>query len=452
MRTSIAALAVASLIAGLTAAPAQATLTEVNVRIEGKSKTLFEGPILTEGHDVSSYKEDGNGAADLAEHSCDGINSLDPQNTSPGATPTAASVDAMNLIGETDALAGRWYSSFEDYFVKQWGREEENAEARGRSWGVLINNVMTSVGGCQYELSAGNEVIWIYNAFEGRPVLGLFAANEHYGSGTRPLTAQAQLNEPFEVEVDAYADNAEGNPPATPGRTATNTSPHPGATVAPVETSEKGFETVELNSAEAFTTDSKGKVSITFTTPGWHRIMAGAPLDKNGEEAAIRSNRLDVCVPAAGQSGCGAPPAEDAVRTPPRYLVEQHKEEPRNGTGGGGSAGAGAGGSPVAGSKGSTSSPTTPRTLAAFTVLKVTKSSLLLRLTAASVVKVKIARLTRGRHDRWRTMKQLSVRVKQAGQVKVRLPHLAPGRYRIVISLKGDRSVVKTLTVTRNRR
>ena len=50
--------------------PAQAALTQVNVRIEGRSKALFEGPLLTEGHDVSSYKADGGNALveDLAEH------------------------------------------------------------------------------------------------------------------------------------------------------------------------------------------------------------------------------------------------------------------------------------------------------------------------------------------------------------------------------------------------
>ena len=72
----------------------------------------------------------------------------------------------MNLIGEADALAGQWYGSFDDYYVMRWGQEAENAEAGSRYWGVLVNNVFTSVGGCQYELSAGDEVLWIYNAFD----------------------------------------------------------------------------------------------------------------------------------------------------------------------------------------------------------------------------------------------------------------------------------------------
>lgn len=326
MRTPITTLAVALLITVTTASVARAMPTQVNVRIEGRSKALFEGPILTEGHDVSSYKADGgNAAEDLAGHPCDGINN--GANPTPGPTPTAASVDAMSLTGEADALAGQWYGSFDDYYVMQWGQEAENAEAGSRYWGVLVNNVFTSVGGCQYELSAGDEVLWIYNVFESRPILGLLAASEHYSSGTRPLTATAQLDQPFEVEVAAYDDHGEGQPPPTPERTSKDSEPYEGAKVAPVSTSEKGFETVQLGSPEAVSTNSEGKANITFTTPGWHRIMAGASLDGKGEEDAIRSNRLDVCVPEAGVSGCGEPPAEDQVRIPPHTAEEAKREE-----------------------------------------------------------------------------------------------------------------------------
>ena len=260
-----------------------------------------------------------------------------PKTPTPGATPTAASVDAMNLIGEAEALAGQWYGSFDDYFVMQWGNEEENAEAASRSWGVLVNNVFTSVGGCQYELSTGSEVLWIYNAFESRPILGLFAASEHYSSGTRPLTAQAPLDQPFEVEVAAYDDHGEGQPPPTPERTSKDTKPYEGARVSPVSTSEKGFETVQTESLEAVSTNSEGKASITFTTPGWHRIMAGTPLDGKGEEAAIRSNRLDVCVPAPEKPAaeCSPPKTKSARRRDigRNPLQKNSTEETRTGGG-----------------------------------------------------------------------------------------------------------------------
>lgn len=311
--------ACASIALALMASAAQATPTEVNVRIEGRTQTLFEGPILTEGHDVSSYKGDGGDEAeDIAEHPCDGINELDPGNTEPGPVPTAASVDAMNTIGETKAMAGQWYTGFNDYFVKQWGPEEENAESEGRSWGILVNNTYTPVGGCQYQLDTGDEVLWIYNAFEDRPILALFPAGADYAGGDRPLTALAQLGKPFQVEVLSYEDNTEDNPPAHPERT--GAGPFADAEVAPVVTSKKGLEKLDLESPETVTTNAEGKATITFTTPGWHRLKAGGPIEaETQEEEVIRSNRLDVCVPAEGASGCGEPPAEDRLRVPPRY-------------------------------------------------------------------------------------------------------------------------------------
>ena len=312
--TSLVACALA-----LTTSMARATPTEVNVRIEGRTQTLFEGPILTEGHDVSSYKGDGGDEAeDLAEHPCDGVNELDRQNTEPGPVPTAASVDAMNAIGETNAMAGQWYNDFNDYFVKQWGAEEENAESEGRAWGILVNNTYTPVGGCQYQLDTGDEVLWIYNAFESRPILALFAAGADYSGGDRPLTATAQLGKPFQVEVLSYEDDIEDKPPAHPERT--GTGPLAGAKVAPVLTSKKGLERPDLESPETVTSNAEGKATITFNTPGWHRLKAGGPIEaETGEEEVIRSNRLDVCVPAEGASGCGELPAEDRLRVPPRY-------------------------------------------------------------------------------------------------------------------------------------
>src|SRR5689334_22350924 len=79
--------------AGAAAAPT----TKLDVRIEGRTGTLFEGPIVSEGHAVRSYKgAGGSEAEDLAEHHCDGTNN--GRHPSPGPTPTAAGVDAMETI------------------------------------------------------------------------------------------------------------------------------------------------------------------------------------------------------------------------------------------------------------------------------------------------------------------------------------------------------------------
>jgi|GEM_PF-991247 len=310
MHLRIATIAVAALITSLvTPTLAWGAPVEALVRIEGKSQTLFEGPIRTEGHPVKA-------SSDSEEHNCDGVVANDPQQKTPGPTPIAAAVDAMELIGET--FDGQWYPGFEDYLITRWGpdREEE-----GMSWGLIVNNVFTSIGGCQYVLSAGTEVLWVYNAFEHRPFLALYPAGAD--TGPRPLTATAALGEPFEVEVLDYSDDNERVPPASP--IPAGSVPFQGADVSPVITSPKGFEKVETESPDTVTSDAQGKASITFTEPGWHRIKATV-IDASGEEDAIRSNRLDVCVPAKGADSCPGPFPEDQARTAP-HTLEQEAEQ-----------------------------------------------------------------------------------------------------------------------------
>ena len=310
MRTCIAALVVASLTLTI-ASVAQATPTQVNVRVEGKRETLFEGPIEAEGHNVQA-------SSDTQPRPCDGTNNN--QYPTPGPTPTSVSADAMGLVGES--FDGQWYPGFDDYFITRWGPDAENA-VEGAFWGVLVNDVFTSVGGCQYELKAGDEAMWLYNAFSARPILALYPAG--YAGSATPLTAMAELGKPFGVEVDRAAEGGEGSPPEAPERS--GFAAFEGADVSPVATNAKGFEKVETESSATVKTDAQGKASITFVEPGWHRIKATVPGSSGGEEPTVRSNRLDVCVPAEGQSACEEPPAEDQVRTtlPPE---EEAVEEP----------------------------------------------------------------------------------------------------------------------------
>jgi hypothetical protein len=443
MRNAITTLTLAITIATVLASSpaAWAALTQVNVRIEGQTETLFEGPIRTEGHDVEA-------SSDTQERSCDGINHNDPQNVTPGPTPTAASVDAMSLIGET--FDGQWYGGYDDYFITRWGPDEQSG---GAYWGILVNNVFTSVGGCQYQLGTGDEVLWAYSAFAGRPFLAMFPVDVSYTSGTRPLTTTAELGKPFEVEVVDYSDAKEAAPPAAPERT--GSAPFEGADVSPVSTSAKGFEKMRTESTETVHTDAEGKASITFTVPGWHRLKATA-VNSGGEEDAIRSNRLDVCVPATGQSSCGEPPSEDQVRTPPRYLEEHNKEAPYQETGSDAdTAGAqpGAGASTAAGAPGTT--PTTTEIgspVARLEGTSINPGRLLLKLTAAGKATVTVARqVGAGRHRRWLTVKQITVQADKAGTIKVKLPRLPAGRYRVTIALPHTQSIVKMLSVAHAR-
>jgi hypothetical protein len=313
MRTFLAALLVVSM-AFIIASVAQATPTQVSVRIEGKSETLFEGPIWTEGHDVKA-------SSDTQARPCDGTNNH--AHATPGATPTTSAVDAMHIIGET--FDAQWYgSSFDDYFLTRFGPDEQSV-TEGAYWGILVNNVFTNVGGCQYELGPDNEVLWVYDAFKARPFLALLPVAGGYTSGLRPLMATAELGKPFAVEVINYADDNEDNPPSTPERT--GSTPEPGARVSPVHTAANGFEKIETESSPTVVTDAQGKTSITFTKPGWHRIKATV-VAPQGMEGAVRSNRLDVCVLPEGQSACEEPPAEDQVRTPPPSEEEATAETP----------------------------------------------------------------------------------------------------------------------------
>jgi hypothetical protein len=263
---------------------ASAALTELTVRIEGAEQTLFEGPIETEGHDVKA-------ASDTSSRRCDATNA--DAHPEPGPTPTAASVDAMELAGED--FDGEWYPGFDDYFIQRWGPDRELAPAY---WGILVNGVFTPVGGCQFKATAGDEVLWAYDAFNGRQLLWLSAADD-LGFPAAP-TAHVEVGEPLELKVES------GEQPSTAAAA--------GIAVASVSTAAgSGYQTVEVINPAAVSTDAAGEASITFSTPGWHRIKA------QKEDGFLRSNRLDICVEAESGDGCGALPADAAVRVAPRY-------------------------------------------------------------------------------------------------------------------------------------
>jgi hypothetical protein len=321
-RVVIVSAVVAAATIGLAVTEAHATPAQVNVRIEGKSETLFEGPIMVEGHDVEA-------SSDTEPRSCDGINPLDPENLLPGPTPTSSGSDAMRIVGET--FDAQWYPSFDDYFMTRWGPDEENL-AESAYWGVLVNNVFTDVGGCQYELNDGDEVLWLYDAFKGRKLLAMYPVG--YLSGERPLTATAELGKPFKLEVVDYPDQNEDQPPASPQRS--GTVPVGGAEISPVRTSTKGFEKVLTEDPATVRSNAQGEASITFTEPGWHRIKAtsfetveGAGGETRVEEQ-VRSNRLDVCVPASGATTCPDRFPEDLPRLPPPPISppESKPQEP----------------------------------------------------------------------------------------------------------------------------
>ena len=139
----------------IVAAPCAQAATEVNVRIEGKEETIFEKTIPVSVKKIEA-------SSDTQERNCDGVNELDPENVAPGVTPTLASAEAMESIGET--FDGQWYEGFGDYFITRWGPDEQD-NALSAWWGILVNQVFTSVGGCQKQLQENDEVLWVWDAF-----------------------------------------------------------------------------------------------------------------------------------------------------------------------------------------------------------------------------------------------------------------------------------------------
>jgi hypothetical protein len=283
-------------------APSAQADTNVDVRIEGKEETIFEKSIPVSIKKIQA-------SSDTQERNCDGVNELDPENVAPAVTPTLASAEAMESIGET--FDGDWYEGFGDYFITRWGPDEQD-NATSAWWGVLVNQVFTSVGGCQKQLKEGDEILWVYDAFSSRPMLALYPESAHYVEGPRPTRVTVAPGEPVAVEVVAWPAGGESSTPETPSRT--GSSPYEGALVAPVEVNAKGFQRVDTGSPEAEVSGEEGKAVFAFTTPGIHRIKATGPL--GAESSVVRSNGLEVCV-LVQVGDCGEPlPAPPVTVTP----------------------------------------------------------------------------------------------------------------------------------------
>lgn len=272
-------------------AGAIATTATVQVRIEGYERTLFEGPVRGDGRIIRATSDD-------EGRLCDGTNNY--SGLPSGPTPTSISADAMELIGET--FDGDWYPGYDDYFITRFGPDSQ-APGTYAYWGVLVDDSFTPVGGCQLSLSAGRQVLWLADAFNARPFLRLRPTGPT--SWTTGQTITLAAGQALPLTVERYSGAIDGADQEL--------QPAAGITVAPVATSTPQlFQQVLTSDPSAVTTSANGTTSISFSTPGWKRIKA---------EAArfVRSNRLDICVPAAGQSDCGPLPDDVALRLAPEH-------------------------------------------------------------------------------------------------------------------------------------
>jgi hypothetical protein len=231
-----------ALIALALPAAASATPVSVNLRIEGRTSTLFDGPVTTDGHDVTT--------AEAGTHRCDGTNGN--ANPTPGPTPTAALDDVAKQHGFTiDGNYGNF--GIDDYFLDRIAGD--SLDPNSEYWSLWINFGFADLGGCQQRIHQGEDVLWGYAAFSGN------------SSGDRALKltgpASATTGAAIQVKV---ANGADGTPES-------------GARVG------------------GTTTGPDGSATLAFPEAGVYRLKAE-------HEHTIRSNSLVVCVDPAGAAPC----------------------------------------------------------------------------------------------------------------------------------------------------
>jgi hypothetical protein len=153
MNTRTGALAVLAAAAAFAvpAATAAGATTTVTVRIEGPSKTIFEGPVTPAVQTVDG--NDGKGP-----QKCDGTNG--GANPVPGATATSVMDTAVRGAGRS--WQGDFDSSFQDFLVNRIGATSSTSS---QFWGVAVNGKSLEVGGCQAIVTPGDDVLWAFDSF-----------------------------------------------------------------------------------------------------------------------------------------------------------------------------------------------------------------------------------------------------------------------------------------------
>src|ERR1700730_8758318 len=132
----------------------------VNVRVEGSTATLFEGAVSAEAPAAPGIATSSSGGPHLCDFSHNGSHEGFP---AIGPTPTAALYDAAIAHGLN--FDAKWSKSLNDFFITQVGSDLEGGPPEFPSWGYAVNYTTAEVGGCQFLLASGSEVLWAYNYF-----------------------------------------------------------------------------------------------------------------------------------------------------------------------------------------------------------------------------------------------------------------------------------------------
>jgi hypothetical protein len=250
-RATLGVALLASVLA-LGAPAALAAPATVNLRVEGRSATIFEGPVRT---DAKTLTKDASGP-----HECDGTNG--GANPTPGATMTTALDDGAIVGGFT--WDGTWFS-FGDFSIDRIGPDAATAS---EYWGYALNFKPSQVGGCQQQVRSGDDVLFAFDFFSKAHLLRLAA----------PPTAEAGRSVTVTV-----TDGQDGSPVA-------------GASVG------------------GAVTGPDGTASVTFSSPGTQSLKAerADSVRSNAAWVCVHAGDDGTCGTAAPAPAAGAPAARDA--------------------------------------------------------------------------------------------------------------------------------------------
>jgi hypothetical protein len=246
-RRAIAVIVALTLAALLAAVPALAAPVTVNLRIEGKSQTWFEGPVTTDVRPVDGHDNSG-------PHTCDGTNN--GQGGTP--SPTAGTALADGAESSTPfSFVAKYFPpdpnfGGDDFFLQTVQGETPDFNADQTFWGFYMNGTAASSGMCEARAQQGDRV--------------LFAVVK----GSETILSLAG---PPSADV--------GQPVTFTVTDAANGSPVGGADVG------------------GQVSDAGGHATLTFDSPGTRSFKAT-------RANAVRSNAVAVCVHQGDDGTCGA--------------------------------------------------------------------------------------------------------------------------------------------------
>jgi hypothetical protein len=137
----------------LHATPAAAEPVTVDLRIEGATHTLFEGPVTT---DVRPFRF----TDDATGHRCDGTAATG--GASPEPVPTRGAVMAQAAEFAPFAIEGTWHPQFGATFTSIDGESVAFDPVTNRFLAEYENGTFASLGACADGVQAGDDVLFAY--------------------------------------------------------------------------------------------------------------------------------------------------------------------------------------------------------------------------------------------------------------------------------------------------